>query len=52
MFASVVICNKLNLTKDKVNVRVPGGNLRIEIEGNSIYMIGNAEFICSGEAYI
>lgn len=50
--ASVVICNKLNLTKDKVNVRVPGGNLRIEIEGNSIYMIGNAEFICSGEAYI
>ena len=50
--ASVVICNKLNLTKDKVNVRVPGGNLRIEIQGNSICMIGNAEFICSGEAYI
>ena len=49
--ASVVICNKLNLTKDKVNVRVPGGQLRIELEGTSIYMIGDAEFICSGKAY-
>ena len=49
--ASVVICNKLNLTKEKVNVKVPGGMLRIELEGSSIYMIGDAEFICRGEAY-
>ena len=43
--------DELKLTKDKVNVTVPGGKLRIEIEGTSIYMIGDAEFICSGEAY-
>lgn len=49
--ASVVVCNKLKMTKDKVNVKVPGGNLVIELEGTSIYMIGNAEFICSGTAY-
>lgn len=49
--ASVVICNKLNLTKNKVDVTVPGGKLRIEIEGSSIYMIGDAKFICSGVAY-
>ena len=41
----------IDLTKDKVNVRVPGGQLRIELEGTSIYMIGDAEFICSGKAY-
>lgn len=49
--ASVVICNKLNLTKEKVNVKVPGGMLRIELEGSSNYMIVDAEFICRGEAY-
>ena len=49
--ASVVVCNKLNLTKEKVNVKVPGGELRIEIEGNSIYMIGDANFICDGIVY-
>ena len=49
--ASVVVCNKLNLTKEKVNVKVPGGELRIEIEGNSIYMIGDANFICYGIVY-
>lgn len=49
--ASVVICNKLNLTKDKVKVKVPGGELNIEIVGSSIYMIGDAKFICSGVAY-
>ena len=49
--ASVVVSNKLNLTKKKVNVKVPGGDLRIEIEGNSIYMIGDASFICDGRAY-
>ena len=38
-------------TKKKVNVKVPGGDLRIEIEGNSIYMIGDASFICDGRAY-
>ena len=49
--ASVVVSNKLNLTKKKVNVKVPGGDLRIEIEDNSIYMIGDASFICDGRAY-
>lgn len=43
--ASVVVCNKLNLTKEKVNVKVPGGELRIEIEGNSIYMIGRCKLL-------
>lgn len=49
--ASVVICNKLKFTKDKVRVKVPGGELNIEIVDNSIYMIGDAKFICSGIAY-
>lgn len=46
--ASVVIANKLKLTKEKVNVTVPGGNLRIEIEDKSVYMIGPAEVAFTG----
>lgn len=49
--ASVVISNKLKLTKDKVRVKVPGGELFIEIIDKSVYMIGDSEFICNGVAY-
>ena len=41
----------IDFNKEKVNVKVPGGELRIEIEGNSIYMIGDANFICDGIVY-
>lgn len=49
--ASVLITNKLGLTSNRVNVKVPGGNLIIEINDGKIYMIGNSEFICEGIMY-
>lgn len=38
-------------TNRKVKVQVPGGSLEVLIEEEGVYMIGNAEFICSGELF-
>lgn len=47
--ASVVALNKLGLCSDCVDVKTNGGNLKVEIKENIIYMIGIADFICKGE---
>ncbi len=49
--AAAVVCNKLGHSNNLVNVYVPGGKLKIKIEGNKIYMIGPAEYICRGNSY-
>ena len=49
--ASVVVTNKLGHTNKIVNVYVPGGKLKIQLDGDKIYMIGPAEFICKGHSY-
>ena len=46
--ASVVVSNKLGYTSDDVNVKVPGGIVKVAIENNYVYMSGPAEFICEG----
>lgn len=48
--ASVVISNKLGKTDSKVQVKVPGGALEIEImEDGTVYMTGGAVNIAKGE---
>lgn len=47
--ASVVACNKLGLTDKKVNVKVPGGNVEIEICDEAVYMIGGASITFRGD---
>lgn len=46
--ASAVIANKLGFVGNKVNIIVPGGKLKVYIENDGVYMIGNAEYICKG----
>ncbi len=46
--ASAVIANKLGFVGNRVNVIVPGGKLKVYIEEDGVYMIGNAEYICRG----
>ena len=47
--ASVVIGKRFGLLSDKVKVNVPGGHMYIELQGDSVYMIGPSEKICQGE---
>lgn len=47
MTASAIICNLLNKTKDKVNVKCPGGEVKIDIS-DKIYMIGDAQKVFEG----
>ena len=47
--ASVVIGKRFGLLSEKVKVNVPGGHMYIELEGDSVYMIGPSEKICEGE---
>ncbi|MFZ5966307.1 MAG: diaminopimelate epimerase [Bacillota bacterium] len=50
--ASVIVSHLLGYIGDSVQVKVPGGVLRIQIiEGEQIIMEGKAEFICDGEFY-
>ena len=46
--ASAVIANKLGFVGNRVNIIVPGGKLKVYIEDDGVYMIGNAEYICKG----
>lgn len=50
--ASVIIAKKLGYVRDNVTVKVPGGELKVELTEEGVYMIGNAEFICEGISYI
>lgn len=47
--ASVVVGRRFGLLSDKVKVNVPGGFMYIELQGDSVYMIGPSEKICQGE---
>ncbi|MEY8762304.1 MULTISPECIES: diaminopimelate epimerase [Clostridium] len=47
--ACVAAANKLNLTGKKVKVKVPGGNIWVEIKGRSVFMTGPAEICFKGE---
>lgn len=49
--ASVVVSNLFKYVDKKVNVKVPGGSLIIEILDDMVYMSGSAEFICEGTFY-
>ncbi len=50
--AVVAAANRLNLTKKRVLVCLPGGNLEIEILNGSISMTGSAEEIFTGKVYL
>jgi diaminopimelate epimerase len=47
--ASVVACNRMGLIDKKVMVKVPGGELVIEITDQGVYMSGPAEVIFQGQ---
>lgn len=47
--ASVVMAKKFELVEDVVTVYVPGGKMKIELDENSVFMIGPSEKICSGD---
>lgn len=47
--ASAVISSLLKGCNRKVNVKVLGGNLKIEQKDNEIFITGPANFICKGE---
>ncbi|MGL5647735.1 MAG: diaminopimelate epimerase [Clostridium sp.] len=47
--ASVKMLNKLGIIRENVLVKLPGGELKIELKPEGIYMIGPAEYICKGE---
>lgn len=49
--ASVIASNLFKYVDKKVNVKVPGGCLIIEIIDDMVYMSGSAEFICEGTSY-
>lgn len=46
--AVVAVTTKLNLTDDKVKVRLKGGELFIEKEGNTMFMSGDANIVYKG----
>ncbi|WP_027632887.1 diaminopimelate epimerase [Clostridium hydrogeniformans] len=50
--ASAFVANFLGLVSEEVKVEVQGGILNILIENGEVYMIGNAEFVCSGKVLI
>lgn len=50
--ASVAVANRLQYVGKKVNVKVPGGKLYIEIKDNGIFMTGPCEVSFKGEADI
>ena len=39
---------KQNLIKNFVNIKVPGGELKVEFDGKNIYLIGEVSFVFSG----
>lgn len=47
--ASAVICNKLGLTNNKVQVSVPGGMVEVEVSKDGIFMTGNSVISFRGE---
>ncbi len=47
--ASVFLANKLELVENKVNVKTEGGNLKIELKKDGIYMTGEAKTTFKGE---
>ena len=47
--ASVVMAKRFGYVDNRVKVNVPGGHMYIELEGDSVYMIGPSEKICFGE---
>ena len=47
--ASVVMAKRFGYVDNIVKVNVPGGHMYIELEGDSVYMIGPSEKICFGE---
>lgn len=49
--ASVIVSNLFKYVDKKVNVKVPGGSLIIEVIDDMVYMSGSAEFICEGTSY-
>ena len=46
--AAMSAANKLGLVGDKVNVKMPGGELLIEIADEEIYMTGPVEGVFEG----
>lgn len=50
--ASVYVAYKLNYVDKKVEVTIPGGNLNIHIDDDTVFMEGTAEFICDGKYYL
>lgn len=50
--SSVVVCNILGYTGKNVKVNVPGGEMFIEIDGETVYMRGPAVIVYHGEVDI
>lgn len=50
--AAAVAAFDKGYTNKRVRVHVPGGVLEVLIEREGVYMIGDAEIVCSGETYI
>lgn len=50
--ASAFVASYLGLVDKDINVEVQGGTLKILIENDEVYMIGNVEFVCEGKVLI
>jgi diaminopimelate epimerase len=50
--ASVVASNKLGVTKKKVKVNVPGGEMEVEVKDDGVFMTGPAVVSFEGKTFI
>jgi diaminopimelate epimerase len=49
--ASTIVANHLEKVKTKVNVKVLGGNLGVELIDDQVYLLGEAKAICQGNYF-
>lgn len=50
--ASFAIANRLNFVKNKANVSLPGGNLKVELQDKDLLLSGQAKKVFSGDIEI
>jgi diaminopimelate epimerase len=47
--AAFAVANKLNYVKNKAIISLPGGEVEVELQGNSLFLKGKAELVFKGE---